>query len=161
MLLVANHLQQKADHAVQMTRCSVLLQKVEGRLGHFDVELNGVNREIRSLEEDSDQLSIMLRNRIVAADKLGAWLQNTTVPPALVNGVTTGDVQKGKLFSETLNAVRIKYSNMQAFAGHEHLPAFPTLQVCSLASANSSFASTAGQISSWWYRGSFRLHVNA
>lgn len=88
-----------------------------------------MNREIQTLEEDSDQLSIMLRNRIAAAEKLGTWLQNTTVPPALVQRVTGGDLSNGQLFSETLKAVRSKYSNMQAFAGHEHLPAFPTLQV--------------------------------
>eukprot|EP00892_Ulva_mutabilis_P002761 jgi/Ulvmu1/12486/UM009_0139.1 len=112
----------------RIAQSSSLLQKVEGRLGHFDFELNGVNREIQTLEEDSDQLSIMLRNRIAAAEKLGAWLQNTTVPPALVQGVTAGNVSKGKQFAQTLGDVRIKYSNMQAFAGHEHLPAFPTLQ---------------------------------
>lgn len=105
------------------------MQKVEGRLGHFDFELNGVNREIQTLEEDSDKLSIMLHNRLSAAERLGAWLQNTTVPPALVQGVTTGDVQQGKLFAETLDGVRSKYNNMQAFSGHEHLPAFNTLQV--------------------------------
>lgn len=121
---------------MQIDNSNSLLQTVEGRLGHFDVELNGVNREIQTLEEDSDQLSIMLRNRIAAAERLGAWLQNTTVPPALVQAVTTGDVSRGKQFAQTLNAVRSKYSNMQAFAGHEHLPAFPTLQVCCPRSEN-------------------------
>ena len=81
------------------------------------------------MEEDSDQLSVMLKNRVQAADKLGAWLQDTTVPPALVNAVVDGDVANGKRFTATLKAVRSKHANMTSFAGHEQLPAFPTLKV--------------------------------
>lgn len=103
-------------------------------MGHFDKELNSVNKEIRSLEEDSDQLAVMLRNRVHAAEKLGSWLQDTTVPPSLVHAVTDGDVANGKHFTAVLKAVKSKHANMTSFAGHEHLPAFPTLKVCFLSS---------------------------
>jgi hypothetical protein len=115
--------------AVQIDDCSQLLERVEGRLGHFDKELNTVNKEIQSLEEDSDQLSVMLKNRVHAAEKLGSWLQDTTVPPSLVHAVVDGDVADGKRFTATLKAVKSKHANMTAFAGHEQLPAFPTLKV--------------------------------
>ncbi|NJR41713.1 MAG: hypothetical protein HC767_02630 [Akkermansiaceae bacterium] len=114
---------------MQIDSCNQLLERVEGRLGHFDKELNTVNKEIQSLEQDSDQLSVMLRNRVHAADKLGSWLQDTTVPPSLVNAVVDGDVGNGKQFTATLKAVKSKHANMTSFAGHEQLPAFPTLKV--------------------------------
>lgn len=85
------------------------------------------------MEEDSDQLAVMLRNRVHAADKLGSWLQDTTVPPALVHAVMDGDVANGKHFTAILKAVMSKHANMSSFAGHKHLPAFPTLKVCTRA----------------------------
>lgn len=106
-----------------------MLGRVEARLGHFDAELSTVNREIQSLEEDSDQLTAMLRNRIAAADALARWLQSTTVPPDLVQAVRDGDVADAEGYTATLHELRSKMAHMRSFVGHEDLQAFPTLKV--------------------------------
>ena len=115
--------------AVQIYGCDAALSTVEARLSHFDVELSTVNKEIQSLEEDSDRLGIMLRNRVAAAEHLGHWLQDTTVPPELVRAVRDADVADAEAFTRTLRALQSKSENMHAFVGHEKLQAFPTLQV--------------------------------
>jgi septal ring factor EnvC (AmiA/AmiB activator) len=114
---------------MQIATCDELLGNVEGRLEHFDVELSTVNREIQTLEEDSEEISIMLRNRIDAADRLGSWLQETTVSPDLILAVRDSDVDDAERYTETLQALKRKDAHMKAFMCHETLPAYPTLQV--------------------------------
>ena len=114
---------------VQIHSCDDMLGRVEARLGHFDAELSTVNREIQSLEEDSDQLTAMLRNRVAAADALARWLQSTTVPPNLVAAVRDGDAADAEAYTATLHELRGKMARMHSFAGHEQLQAFPTLKV--------------------------------
>jgi septal ring factor EnvC (AmiA/AmiB activator) len=114
---------------MQIYDCDGELGKVEARLSHFDVELSTVNKEIQSLEEDSDRLSVMLRNRMAAASSLGHWLQDTTVPPGLIHAVREGDISDAEGYSKTLRTLQAKVDNMHAFVGQEKLQAYPTLQV--------------------------------
>ena len=114
---------------LQIYECDAELANVEGRLSHFDVELSTVNREIQTLEEDSDRLSVMLRNRMAAASSLAHWLQDTTVPPDLVYAVRDGDLSNADAYTKTLRTLQAKVENMHSFVGHEKLQAYPTLQV--------------------------------
>jgi hypothetical protein len=119
-------------HAVQCLQihgCDAMIGKVESRLGHFDTELSKVNREIQSLEEDSDKLTAMLRNRLEAADVLGRWLESATVPPDLITAIRDGDVADSKNYTASLHELRMKMRNMQSFSGYGQLQSFPTLRV--------------------------------
>ena len=60
---------------------------MEEMLGRFQGDLGNISSEIRSLQEQSQSMSVCLRNRKDAETRLGAFLEGLAIPPALVEGI--------------------------------------------------------------------------
>lgn len=60
---------------------------MEEMLGKFQSDLGNISSEIRALQEQSQSMSIRLRNRKAAEAKLGSFLDNLVLPPALIDGI--------------------------------------------------------------------------
>jgi hypothetical protein len=71
----------------QITSCDKILANMEEMLGKFQSDLGNISSEIRALQEQSQSMSIRLRNRKAAEAKLGAFLDNLVLPPPLIDGI--------------------------------------------------------------------------
>lgn len=60
---------------------------MEQMLGKFQSDLGNISSEIRALQEQSQSMSVRLRNRKAAEAKLGTFLDNLALPPALIDGI--------------------------------------------------------------------------
>jgi hypothetical protein len=69
-----------------------ILAGMEQMLGRFQGDLGNISTEIRSLQEQSQSMSIKLKNRKAAEQKLGAFLENLVVPTGLIEGIMQRDV---------------------------------------------------------------------
>ena len=71
----------------QISSCDAILATMEDMLGKFQADLGNISSEIRALQEQSQSMSVRLRNRKAAEARLGAFLENVAIPPALIDGV--------------------------------------------------------------------------
>ena len=71
----------------QISSCDAILATMEEMLGKFQADLGNISSEIRALQEQSQSMSVRLRNRKAAEARLGAFLENVAIPPALIDGV--------------------------------------------------------------------------
>lgn len=67
---------------------------MEDMLGKFQGDLGNISAEIRSLQEQSQNMSIKLRNRKAAEQKLGTFLDNLAITPALIEGIVQKEVDE-------------------------------------------------------------------
>ena len=80
---------------LQIKSCDEILASMEDMLGRFQGDLGNISTEIRSLQEQSQSMSVKLRNRKVAEQKLGAFLDNLAIPSGLIEGIVQSDVDEG------------------------------------------------------------------
>ena len=85
-----------ALHA-QIVGCDGILGSMESLLSGFKTDLGKISSEIRSLQEQSLGMSIKLRNRKAAERRLGAFVEEITVPPELIASVLDDDVSEAYL----------------------------------------------------------------
>ena len=79
-------------HAVQIETCDGILAGMEAMLGRFQGDLGNISSEIRQLQEQSQSMSVRLKNRKAAEQKLGAFLDNLAVPAGLIEGIVQREV---------------------------------------------------------------------
>lgn len=72
---------------MQISSCDAILATMEEMLGKFQADLGSISSEIRALQEQSQSMSVRLRNRKAAEARLGAFLDNLALPPSLIDGV--------------------------------------------------------------------------
>lgn len=60
---------------------------MEEMLGKFQADLGNISSEIRALQEQSQSMSVRLRNRKAAEAKLGTFLENIALPPSIIDGI--------------------------------------------------------------------------
>jgi len=77
---------------MQIETCDGILAGMEEMLGRFQGDLGNISTEIRSLQEQSQSMSVKLKNRKAAEQKLGAFLDNLAVPAGLIEGIVQRDV---------------------------------------------------------------------
>ena len=82
------------DVCLQIETCDNILASMEGMLGKFQGDLGNISAEIRSLQEQSQSMSIKLRNRKAAEQKLGTFLDNLAITPALIHGIAQQGVDE-------------------------------------------------------------------
>ncbi len=73
--------------AAQISSCDAILATMEDMLGKFQSDLGNISSEIRALQEQSQSMSVRLRNRKAAESRLGTFLDNLALPPSLIDGV--------------------------------------------------------------------------
>ena len=64
-------------------------------MGRFQGDLGNISGEIRALQEQSQSMSLKLRNRTAAETKLAAFVQALAVPPALIDAIIQQPVDEG------------------------------------------------------------------
>ncbi len=63
-------------------------------LGKFQSDLGSISTEIRSLQEQSQSMSVKLRNRKGAAEGLGGFLDSLAIPVPLIEGIMMAEVDQ-------------------------------------------------------------------
>ena len=86
----------------QISSCDAILGTMEEMLGKFQADLGNISSEIRALQEQSQSMSVRLRNRKAAEARLGAFLDNVAIPPSLIDGVLLAPPDAGFAVSPTL-----------------------------------------------------------
>ena len=81
--------------------CDAVLANIEQILLEFQKDLGGISEEIRHLQEGSMEMGIKLKNRRAVELRFRAFLEQLTVPEALVKAVCDDDVVKVE-YVETL-----------------------------------------------------------
>ncbi|CAL5229904.1 g13324 [Coccomyxa viridis] len=90
----------------QISSCDAILATMEDMLGKFQSDLGNISNEIRALQEQSQSMSVRLRNRKAAESRLGTFLDNLALPPSLIDGVLLAPPDAG--FAEHLLALHKK-----------------------------------------------------
>jgi len=60
---------------------------MEEMLGKFQSDLGNISTEIRALQEQSQSMSVRLRNRKAAELQLGSFLDSLALPAPLIDGI--------------------------------------------------------------------------
>lgn len=72
-------------------------------LGHFQTDLGQVSEEIRQLQSQSQTMSVKLRNRRVAEERLGNFIDRMAVPNDMISSILESEVSfQASLFRQTL-----------------------------------------------------------
>ena len=74
----------------QIHACDGILATMEELLGKFQSDLGSISSEIRSLQEHSQSMSIKLRNRKAAQERMGEFLQHVVIPSSLITTIVQG-----------------------------------------------------------------------
>ncbi|KAK9819744.1 hypothetical protein WJX72_001832 [[Myrmecia] bisecta] len=96
----------------QISSCDQILATMEEMLGKFQGDLGNISTEIRSLQEQSQSMSVKLKNRKGTEQKLGSFIENVAIPPALVEGIMASEVDEG--FHEHLLALHKKLEFLES-----------------------------------------------
>lgn len=84
----------------QISSCDTILASMEEMLGKFQGDLGNISTEIRALQEQSQSMSVKLKNRRAAEGRLGSFIEALALPPALVEGIMQSEVNE--TFQENL-----------------------------------------------------------
>lgn len=67
---------------------------MEEMLGRFQGDLGNISTEIRSLQEQSQNMSVKLKNRKAAEQKLGTFLDSLAITGPLIDGIVQREVDE-------------------------------------------------------------------
>ena len=73
--------------SLQISSCDCILETMEEMLGKFQNDLGNISSEIRALQEQSQSMSVRLRNRKAAELQLGSFLDSLALPAPLIDGI--------------------------------------------------------------------------
>ena len=85
--------------STQISACDNILAGMEEMLGKFQLDLGNISTEIRSLQEQSQSMSVRLRNRKATEQRLGGFIENVAIPASLIDGIMQSEARLlGKLW---------------------------------------------------------------
>eukprot|EP00210_Caulerpa_lentillifera_P001709 g1642.t1 len=88
----------------QIHDCDRILATMEDMLGKFQTDLSQVSEEIRQLQNQSQVMSVKLKNRRAAENVLGDFVDQIAVPSEMINSVLDDEVNDDYLeYLLTLN----------------------------------------------------------
>ena len=79
---------------LQIETCDGILASMEDMLGRFQGDLGNISTEIRSLQEQSQNMSVKLKNRKTAEQKLGTFLDSLAITGPLIEGIVQREVDE-------------------------------------------------------------------
>eukprot|EP00957_Ditylum_brightwellii_P094884 7226399-Ditylum_brightwellii.AAC.1 len=94
-----------------MEAADAVLAKLQEMLLGFQADLGGLSGDIRSLQEQSKNLGIQLRNRKDAELGLRCFLSKIVIPPNLADVICHGDVDG--TFVDCVKDLNAKYEYVQ------------------------------------------------
>jgi hypothetical protein len=89
--------QQVTELHKQMQDCDAVLARMQEMLQGFQTDLGGISEEIKHLQDESLSMSIRLKNRRAAEEKLNKFLENTSITPDLAATIAAGIVNESYL----------------------------------------------------------------
>eukprot|EP01040_Poterioochromonas_malhamensis_P021620 gene21620-26132_t len=93
----------------ELQECDRVLARMEEMLHGFQADLGEISSEIKHLQEASISMSIKLKNRRLAAEKLHAFLEKTNIPPSVLSHITSPHVHEGFLEAVVTLGKRLNY----------------------------------------------------
>jgi hypothetical protein len=101
--------QQVVDLHRQMQECDSVLSRMQEMLLGFQADLGGISEEIKHLQDESLSMSIRLKNRRAAEEKLHRFLDNSSVTAGMAENIISTDVNEAFLESVVSLSNKLKY----------------------------------------------------
>lgn len=101
--------EQVLDLHKQMQECDSVLARMQEMLLGFQADLGGISEEIRHLQDESLSMSIRLKNRRAAEEKLSKFLYNSNVTHDMVAAIVSSEVNDQFLDAVVNVSKRFKY----------------------------------------------------
>jgi len=89
--------EQVTDLHTRMQDCDRILARMQEMLQGFQTDLGGISEEIKHLQDESLSMSVRLKNRRLAEEKLHIFLENTSITPDLAAAISNGVVNEAYL----------------------------------------------------------------
>ena len=152
---------QVVDLHKQMLECDAVLARMQDMLLGFQADLGGISEEIKHLQDESLSMSIRLKNRKAAEDRLHKFIDNSSISPdmaAIISGPTVNDAfldavgqlsKKLAYLQQSLPArdgSSLNIAPADTFAGRSMLPELEKLRLRALTKAKDYFASQINAI---------------
>ena len=125
-----------------MQDCDAVLARMQDMLLGFQSDLSGISEEIKHLQDESLSMSVRLRNRKAAEEKLHEFLSNSTITSEfterIVSPEVTEEFMKAVLsLNDKLHYVQFKSS--ETYTGRSLIPDLEKLKVKSVSKINDYF----------------------
>ena len=145
---------QVVDLHKQMQECDAVLARMQDMLLGFQSDLGGISEEIKHLQDESLSMSIRLKNRKAAEDRLHKFIDNSSVSPEMAANIAGSSVNDAFLDAVVNLSKKLKYLQQQTpardgssldiapadtFTGRSMLPELEKLKVRALAKAREFF----------------------
>jgi hypothetical protein len=140
----------------QMQECDAVLARMQDMLLGFQADLGGISEEIKHLQDESLSMSIRLKNRKAAEERLRKFIDNSSVSPDMAASITSPTVNDAFLDAVLNLSKKLKYLQQltpakdgssldlapaETFAGRTMLPELEKLKAKALTKAKDYFAS--------------------
>lgn len=138
-----------------------VLSRMQDMLLGFQADLGGISEEIKHLQDESLSMSIRLKNRKAAEERLHNFIENSTITPemaTIINGPTVNEAfldgvvnlsSKLKYLEQTTPAKdgsSLDIAPCETFVGKTMLPVMEKLKIRALTKARDYFASQMNAI---------------
>ena len=114
MLSIADYVKESDSIAAlfeQIQGCESVLNQMQGLLQGFQENLGGISDEIRSLQEESLQLSIKMQNRKNVGAKVKSFLAKVAVPEALISRILEAEINEAWMRDLRTLSEKIEFLN--------------------------------------------------
>ena len=95
----------------QMTECDSVLARMQEMLLGFQADLGGISEEIKHLQDESLSMSIRLKNRRAAEDKIHRFLENSSINATMTEHIVSPDINEA--FLEAVVSLSSKLTFLQ------------------------------------------------
>ncbi|PIA59635.1 hypothetical protein AQUCO_00400494v1 [Aquilegia coerulea] len=93
----------------QIQDCDSILSQVETLLGAFQAEIGSISSEIKSLQENSMDMGLKLKNRMVAELNLARFVEDIIVPPRMVDIIFDKEVNEEYMRTLEILSRKLKF----------------------------------------------------
>lgn len=107
--------QQVVDLHRQMQECDAVLARMQDMLHGFQADLGGISDEIKHLQDESTTMSIRLRNRRAAEERLHKFLDHSTVSPEMAEIIASNDINEQFLEAVVSLSTKLGYLQQTQF----------------------------------------------
>jgi hypothetical protein len=101
--------QQVLDLHKQMQDCDAVLARMQEMLLGFQADLGGISEEIKYLQDESLSMSICLKNKKSAEEKLRCFIENASISGDMANVIINGPVNEAFLEAIVSLSSRLKF----------------------------------------------------
>jgi hypothetical protein len=97
----------------RLADCDAVLDSMESLLSGFQDHLGAISGEIRTLQEDSQSMSVRVKNRKSVQDKLDAFVAELVLPTALIKLICDAPVDEKYLDALILLSGKMQFASQQ------------------------------------------------